>query len=325
MDKKYQVFVSSTYEDLQEERKKVMEALLKMNCFPVGMEHFNASDNSQWDVIKSIIDECDYYVLIIAGRYGSIDEETGKSYTQKEYEYAIQHDIPVISFIHKQSNKLPKDKCDNKEQELASFKELAKKKLCRYYENADDLASQVVLSLIQLIKTHPRIGLVKASQISTAEANERILKLQEENEKLSKQIDFLNSKMPKGTEDLKQGEDMFTIHFRGLPGVHRSSLFYWPSSDNFGGLESISSIECSWNDIFSSICTLLLNPSSEKSIANVIADNFSTNSDECITKEDLRVILIQLMALKLIDGDNGHWSLTSYGKLQMIKLKALKK
>ena len=41
MEKKYQVFVSSTYEDLQEERKKVMEALLQMNCFPVGMEYFN--------------------------------------------------------------------------------------------------------------------------------------------------------------------------------------------------------------------------------------------------------------------------------------------
>lgn len=39
MEKKYQVFVSSTYEDLQEERKKVMEALLQMNCFPVGMEY----------------------------------------------------------------------------------------------------------------------------------------------------------------------------------------------------------------------------------------------------------------------------------------------
>jgi hypothetical protein len=82
MEKKYQVFVSSTYEDLQEERKKVMEALLQMNCFPVGMEYFNASDSSQWDVIKSLIEECDYYVLIIAGRYGSVEESSDKSYTK---------------------------------------------------------------------------------------------------------------------------------------------------------------------------------------------------------------------------------------------------
>ena len=65
MNKKYSVFVSSTYEDLKEERQEVVNALLQMDCFPVGMEYFNASDQSQWDVIKSLIDECDYYVLII--------------------------------------------------------------------------------------------------------------------------------------------------------------------------------------------------------------------------------------------------------------------
>ena len=96
MEKKYQVFVSSTYEDLKEERKVVMEALLQMNCFPIGMEYFNAADDSQWDVIKSLIDECDYYVLIIAGKYGSIDKSTGKSYTQKEYEYAVSKNVPIF-------------------------------------------------------------------------------------------------------------------------------------------------------------------------------------------------------------------------------------
>lgn len=108
MDKKYPVFVSSTYEDLQDERKKVMEALLQMDCFPIGMEYFNASDESQWDVIKSLIDECDYYVLIVAGRYGSIEEATGKSYTQKEYEYALSIGVPTIAFLHKDVSTLPK-------------------------------------------------------------------------------------------------------------------------------------------------------------------------------------------------------------------------
>lgn len=79
MGKKYQVFVSSTYEDLIPERKQVMKALLQMDCFPVGMEYFNAADESQWEIIKKLIDECDYYVLIVAGMYGTIDE--------KEYDY----------------------------------------------------------------------------------------------------------------------------------------------------------------------------------------------------------------------------------------------
>ena len=147
MDKKYQVFVSSTYEDLQEERKKVMEALLQMNCFPVGMEYFNASDDSQWEVIKSLIRECDYYVLIVAGRYGSIEEESGKSYTQKEFEYAIEQGVPVISFVHQCPESLPGTKIEQdpiKREKLVDFKKFIKKRLCKFWNNADVLSAQVV-------------------------------------------------------------------------------------------------------------------------------------------------------------------------------------
>ena len=63
MEKKYSVFVSSTYTDLQEERKKVIDALLQMNCFPIGMEYFNAEDDTQWNIIKNLINECDYYTF----------------------------------------------------------------------------------------------------------------------------------------------------------------------------------------------------------------------------------------------------------------------
>lgn len=66
MEKKYQVFVSSTYQDLIEERQKVIEALLGKNCFPVGMEYFPAANDDQFTVIKKLIDRCDYYILIIA-------------------------------------------------------------------------------------------------------------------------------------------------------------------------------------------------------------------------------------------------------------------
>ena len=62
--KKYQVFVSSTYEDLKEERKEVMQALLELDCIPSGMELFPAADDDQWTLIKRVINECDYYIVI---------------------------------------------------------------------------------------------------------------------------------------------------------------------------------------------------------------------------------------------------------------------
>lgn len=40
VNKKFQIFISSTYEDLIEERSKVVATILKSNHFPIGMEMF---------------------------------------------------------------------------------------------------------------------------------------------------------------------------------------------------------------------------------------------------------------------------------------------
>ncbi len=56
---KYQVFISSTYEDLKEEREQVIKALLEMAHIPVGMEMFSAADEEQWNIIARQIDEAD--------------------------------------------------------------------------------------------------------------------------------------------------------------------------------------------------------------------------------------------------------------------------
>lgn len=45
LEKKYQFFISSTYEDLKEERNKAIQAILTMNQFPIGMEMFSAADD----------------------------------------------------------------------------------------------------------------------------------------------------------------------------------------------------------------------------------------------------------------------------------------
>src|SRR5258708_5929255 len=100
MDKRYQGFVSSTYEDLRQERQEVMQALLELDCIPSGMELFPAADEDQWSLIKKVISECDYYVVISAGRYGSIGPQ-GQGYTEMEYRYAAEIGKPTIGFLHR--------------------------------------------------------------------------------------------------------------------------------------------------------------------------------------------------------------------------------
>ena len=82
MQKKYQVFISSTFSDLIDERQDALKSVLDMGHIPSGMEAFPAVDLEQFEYIKKIIDECDYYILIVGARYGSVDD-AGVSFTER--------------------------------------------------------------------------------------------------------------------------------------------------------------------------------------------------------------------------------------------------
>src|ERR1051326_2157854 len=111
MEKRYQVFVSSTYADLKEERQRVIQELMEMDCIPSGMELFPAADEEQLAFIKRVIDDCDYYLLIIGGRYGSISAD-GISYTEQEYDYAVSRGLKVIALRHENPDEIPLGKSE---------------------------------------------------------------------------------------------------------------------------------------------------------------------------------------------------------------------
>jgi len=121
MDKRYQVFISSTFRDLLDERQAVLKAVLELDHMPAGMELFPASDDSAWQLIKDVIDSSDYYVLIIGGRYGSLDD-TGIGYTEKEYDYAISSKKPIVPLLYMNPDNLPRDKTDTSESSWAKLK-----------------------------------------------------------------------------------------------------------------------------------------------------------------------------------------------------------
>src|SRR5437867_3156620 len=132
-DKRFQVFVSSTYEDLQAERQEVMRALLELDCIPSGMELFPAADEDQWTLIKKVIDDCDYYAVIVAGRYGSVGKD-GMSYTEKEYRYARERGKPIIAFLHRDPGNIPEklsEKLPAAKVKLEEFRKLCREKVCK--------------------------------------------------------------------------------------------------------------------------------------------------------------------------------------------------
>src|SRR5688572_17824780 len=79
--KRYQVFVSSTFRDLKNERDRILRTLAESNYIAAGMEFFPAIDQEQFNFIKTVIDESDYYVAVVAGMYGSLASD-GLSYSE---------------------------------------------------------------------------------------------------------------------------------------------------------------------------------------------------------------------------------------------------
>jgi len=176
MEKKYQVFVSSTYEDLKNERRAAYDALLRSNCIPAGMELFNAGDDAQWNVIKRCIDNCDYYFVIIAHRYGSRTPE-GISYTQKEYEYAVSMGIPVAAFIIDKGESWPPEFVDQDTKDvkrLNQFKQLVKTRYVNFWKNADDLKAHCALAIPEMISQHPRPGWTREEHSKATTSNKTL-------------------------------------------------------------------------------------------------------------------------------------------------------
>lgn len=180
-DKKYQVFISSTYTDLSEERKKILDVLFMADCIPAGMEAFVAADTEQFEVIKKVIDLCDYYVLIIGKRYGSTHPDTGKSYTEMEYDYAIERGIPVLVFAIDDNVKLASDKIETDEDKKDKLKKFRTKamtnRLVSIWASTEDLTGKLAISIMKAKTEIKRPGWQRAVDFDEASLRREIMTL----------------------------------------------------------------------------------------------------------------------------------------------------
>jgi hypothetical protein len=80
---------------------------------PAGMELFTAGNKSQWEVIQRWITDSDIYMLILGGRYGSVEPNSGLSYTELEYDFAVNSGKPFFAIVI-EDEALP-EICDHQE------------------------------------------------------------------------------------------------------------------------------------------------------------------------------------------------------------------
>jgi hypothetical protein len=183
-DKKYSVFISSTYEDLKDQREAVLRAILENGHFPLGMEFWGAADEQQWQIIQGQIDVADYYIVIIAHRYGSKYKDL--SWTEREYNYAVKIGVPVLGFILEDNINWSVKHIDTDAdaKKLNKFKSKVGKKPVGRWKNSEDLRTKVIIALGKQIQATPRTGWVRASQAVSPTSLNELARLSEENSNL---------------------------------------------------------------------------------------------------------------------------------------------
>jgi len=210
---KHQVFVSSTYKDLIEERKEVIHALLELDCIPAGMELFPATDEDAWSLITEVIDGCDYYILILGGKYGSTNKE-GIGYTEMEFDYASNQGKPIICFLHENLDDLSSSKVESTETgkaKLNAFREKASNKHCKFWTSAHDLGGKVSRSLVQLKKKHPSEGWIPGKYAADQKMLSELEKLRARVAELEYNTLLRKDTPPPNFDELSGGDDEINI------------------------------------------------------------------------------------------------------------------
>ena len=217
MKKKLQIFVSSTYTDLIEERQAAVEAILKSGNIPAGMELFTAGDKSQLDTITRWIDDSDIYFLILGGRYGSIEPTTGNSYSEVEYDYAKSNNKPLFAVVI--SDEYLEKKVKNKGKSVIEtensakykdFKEKVLSNISEFFDSPKDIKLAIHETLADFKERYEFVGWIPGN------AEKIIDSLSKENESLRNELAILknNKVQSKSKNEIeKYEEDDFELIF----------------------------------------------------------------------------------------------------------------
>jgi hypothetical protein len=176
---------------LKDERRQVSEMISKAGFFPAGMELFPASDQQQLEFIQRVIDGCDYYVVIVGGRYGSLADDN-VSFTEKEYEYAVARRMPVLAFLHGAPERIEVGKSEldaGRAAKLKAFRDrLSTGRLVKQWRDLSELCNDVLIALVQESNQRPGIGWVRGDRAIDPKLLLETERLRLENEELKQKL-----------------------------------------------------------------------------------------------------------------------------------------
>lgn len=260
------------------------------------MELFPAANEDQWTLIKKVIDDCDYYLVIVASRYGSIGP-TGISYTEMEYQYALDQNKPIIAFLHRDPRQLPSSRCESSpdgQQKLTTFREFTQQKMVKFWTSPSDLGSVVSRSIIVLMRNSPAVGWVRADMFPDKDATEEILYLRDRVAELEELLEASQTTAVPGTEELSQGEDSVELEYH--------------TDTTYDTNKPVKKVKSTWNEVFADMAPAMIDEVSEGNLMNAIERHIASrknprnlNEFKCRLSDDCyNSIVVQFRALGLI-------------------------
>jgi hypothetical protein len=331
MNKKYQVFISSTFSDLIEERQDTIRSVLDLGHIPSGMEVFPAADVEQFEYIKKIVDECDYYVLIIGARYGSTDT-AGVSFTEKEYDYAVERKKTVLAFIHGDPGSVAVAKADIDPALAAKLTAFRKKvstgRLVQFWTSRENLKSKVIVALSKAFSDVPGIGWIRGDAAASEDLLAQINGLRNLVDKLNAENEQLTQQSRPNLEGIAGLDEQFNVRF--------SFQYFNKLSGKWE--ESHLAAPLTWAEIFAAVGPFVMQPASPATISTSVRRYVQENKQikrqsMAIFSTDENRIKLHLMALGLIDstaaearggGVSEFVSITPRGRQQLLEILAVR-
>ena len=250
LDKRYQVFISTSGSEMQPERIVLAQTLVGMGFFSWGLEQRTPLSPA---FARRQIDDCDYVVILLGSAYGE-QSVSGVGYMHLEYIYAVTKQKPIIVFMHEEPSArdgaLHDDKPELREK-FQEFRKLLQNEVDQVftYRSMRDLEMAVRFNLPQMLERSPVLGWVRPQNIQV----------------LQDEIDHLKSKLEQlETEAGKREVDPFL----SLPKVSMHEPFSFEyrmhayQDGNFKELKIQKKL--TWAQLLSILGTTFVHPTPEE-------------------------------------------------------------
>ncbi len=161
------VYISADPKDTGEALYTLNRVVMQLGGLPVQSYYMQGAGEYDWPLVRSLIDECEVYVLLVGNSYGAISD-TGESYIHREAVYAKSKRKPVVAIL---KNAELKSLSMQSVQRLKSLHRLMMSGTFKYWNNREDL----LLIGRQVLRDHlkPQLKLSSGQNLSAPESRLR--------------------------------------------------------------------------------------------------------------------------------------------------------